>query len=379
MTDTIISYELWKIAAPAGRLIGDCTCHYRTLDVLFLRLTTDYGHQGWGFGESVSDGVFAKTAPWIAPMPGLESLRRSFSADAWPLLEGRNPFSIHLERPTLFSGDSPTSLSVRIALWDLMAKILDLPLYQLMGGKTGKNRVRAYGSGLDYHLSESEAVEVFQHFARQGFSAVKVKVGRPNVHDDLQRLNVVRQTVGAEVEIAIDANEAWNAEEAMKKIQFFQAEGLNLSYIEDPLPRDDIAGLAKLKSALEIDVVGHDYVTDPKVLRRYLESNALSRLRVSAEPDFALASFDLASEFGVPIIFGNSMFELSVHPAAALPNVDRMEFSNLDWNLIPKNPVRFENGYAIAPAVSGHGLDPDPEALVRYRLSDASPSPHAVP
>jgi L-alanine-DL-glutamate epimerase-like enolase superfamily enzyme len=307
-------------------------------------------------------------------MPALASLRQSFIADAWPALKGRSPFSINLERPKLFSDGSPTSLCIQIALWDLMAKILNLPLYQLLGGKPEKNRVRAYGSGLDYHLNEPEAMSVFQHFVRQGFTAVKVKVGRPNVHDDLRRLYVVRQTVGAEVEIAIDANEAWDAEEALKRVKFFQAEGLNLSYVEDPLARDDIDGLAKLKAAIDIDVVGHDYVMDHKIMRRYLERNALSRLRVSPDPDFALASSDLASEFGVPLIFGNSMFELSVHPAVALPNVDRMEFSNLDWNLIPKEPIRFENGYAIAPKMCGHGLDPDPDALARYDMPDASPS-----
>lgn len=378
MTETIVSFELWKIVAPAGRLIGDCTCHYRTLDVLFLCLTTDRGNQGWGFGESVSDGVFAKPAPWIAPMPALNILRQNFNANAWSLLKGRNPFSIALERPKLFSDSSPVSLSIRIALWDLMAKILNLPLYQLLGGRPEKNRVRAYGSGLDYHLSEPEAVEVFQDFVSQGFSAVKVKVGRTEMLDDLQRLNVVRQTVGADVEIAIDANEAWNVEEALKRINFFQSEGINLSYIEDPLPRDEIDGLAKLKSALDIDVVGHDYVMDHKVMRRFLESNALSRLRVSADADFALASCDLASEFGVPLIFGNSMFELSVHAATALPNVDRMEFSNLDWNLIPKSPIRFETGYGIAPALPGHGLDPDPDALIRYSMPDASSSSNTV-
>jgi L-alanine-DL-glutamate epimerase-like enolase superfamily enzyme len=309
-------------------------------------------------------------------MPALEDIRQSFIADAWPALKGRSPFSINLERPKLFSDGSPVSQSIRIAIWDLMAKIINLPLYQLLGGRPEKNRVRAYGSGLDYHLSEPEAVDVFQRFIRLGFVAVKVKVGRPDMRDDLRRLNVVRQSVGAGVEIAIDANEAWTVDEALKRVNFFQAEGLNLSYVEDPLPRDDIDGLARLKAALGIDVVGHDYVMEHKVMRRFLERKAISRLRVSADPDFALASSDLASEFGVPMIFGNSMFELSVHPAAAMPNVDRMEFSNLDWNLIPAVPVRFENGHALAPTVSGHGLDPDPDALLRFSMPNAASSPH---
>jgi L-alanine-DL-glutamate epimerase-like enolase superfamily enzyme len=120
-------------------------------------------------------------------------------------------------------------------------------------------------------------------------------------------------------------------------------------------------------------VVGHDYILNPRELRRFVERQALSRLRVAGDPDIALACADISAEFGVPLIFGNSLFELSVHAAIALPQVDRIEFSDLAWNLLPRSPVRFEDGYAIAPSQPGHGLDPDPEMLQRYSRPEASP------
>jgi L-alanine-DL-glutamate epimerase-like enolase superfamily enzyme len=373
MSITICAYQLWKIEVPTGRLIGDCTCHYDTLDVLVIRLETNQGHHGWGFGEAVSKGVFARSAPWILPMRSLDDIQREFDQEVWPVLQGKNPLAAKMRRPELFAGHSYLPMAVRIALWDLIAQTAELPLFQLMGGSADRNRVRAYGSGLDFHLSEGEAVDIFKNFVARGFKAVKVKVGHPDVRRDLRRLQAVRGAVGTEVEIAIDANEAWTCEEAIQRVELFQDEGIQLAYVEDPLPRTDVDGLARLNAAIELDVVGHDYILNPRELRRFVERQALSRLRVAGDPDIALACADISAEFGVPLIFGNSLFELSVHAAIALPQVDRIEFSDLAWNLLPRSPVRFEDGYAIAPSQPGHGLDPDPEMLQRYSRPEASP------
>lgn len=363
---------MWKLKLPTGRVIGDCTCHYEALDCLVLSLLTGQGLAGWGFGETVSSGVFTKPAPWITPMPSLAEIRENFEKDIWPALEGRNPFAVKMHRPDLFSSHTFISSAIRIALWDLMAKVADLPLYQFLGGDTDKNRVRAYASGLDFPLSDEEAAGIFKGFANRGFTAVKVKVGHPDRERDLRRLQLTREAVGEQVEIAIDANEAWACEEAVERIQFFQKEGVRLAYVEDPLPRTDLDGMVRLNAAVEVDIVGHDYIVDARELRRFVEKKAVNRLRVMGDLDHALACADIGTEFGVPLIFGNSMFELSVHAAAALPNVERIEFSDLAWNLLPRCPVQFENGYALVPSQPGHGLDPDPEMLDRYSHAEAS-------
>jgi L-alanine-DL-glutamate epimerase-like enolase superfamily enzyme len=366
MKECITDYELWKLEVPTGRVIGDCTCRYNALDVLAVCLKTSQGRCGWGFGDTVSAGVFAKPAPWIRPMPSLADIRQDFEQDFWPLLEGMTPFGLKMRRPKLFSGYSYSCLGVRIALWDLMAKVVEMPLYQFLGASPKQNRVRAYASGLDFPLSEEDAVALFRSFVHRGFNAVKVKVGHPDVERDLQRLRVVRECVGDAVDIAIDANEAWNCDEAVGRIQFLQQHGVRLAYVEDPLPRTDIEGLARLNATVDVDVVGHDYIVDPKELRRFAEHKAFSRLRVMGDFDYALACVDISADCGTPVIFGNSIFELSVHAAVALPQVDRIEFSDLAWNLLPQTPIRFEKGYAVAPDRPGLGLDPNPEMLHRF-------------
>ena len=373
MKEVITDYELWKMEMPTGRVIGDCCCHYSAIDLVAICLKTSHGHCGWGFGETVSAGVFTRPAPWVTPMPSLADLRRDFERDFWPSIEGRTPFGLKMQRPGLFSGYSYFCLGIRIALWDLMAKMVEMPLYQFLGASPDHNRVRAYASGLDFPLSEEEAVALFKDYIRRGFTAVKVKVGHPDVERDLQRLRAVRECVGDAVEIAVDANEAWSCDEAVRRIQYFEQHGIRLSYVEDPLPRNDMDGLVRLNATVDVDIVGHDYIVDAKELRRFAEHKAFSRLRVQADYDYALACADIAADCGTPLIFGNSLFELSIHAAVALPQVDRLEFSDLAWNLLPQNPIRFEKGYALAPDTPGHGLDPNPEMLHRFSKPEANP------
>jgi L-alanine-DL-glutamate epimerase-like enolase superfamily enzyme len=372
MRASLRGYELWKLKVPTGRVIGDCTCHYENLDLLAICLKTDAGHFGWGFGETVSDGVFTQPAPWIRSMAALAEIRHEFARSVWPLLENRSPFQLKSQRPRLLAVYPYLATAIRIALWDLAAQLAEMPLYEFLGGGSEKKKVQAYGSGLDYPLSDEAATAVFRNFVRLGFTTVKVKVGGPDVRRDVNRLQLVRQIVGKDVEIAIDANEAWDCNEAIRRISLFQTEGIRIAYVEDPLPRTDVEGMARLNASIEPDVVGHDYLTNSKELRRFLERKAFSRMRVNGDLDHAEACSDLAMEFRTPLIFGNSMFEMNVHPALALPQVDRVEFSDLAWNLLPRTPIRFEEGFALAPTEPGHGLAPRSEILEQWSHPEES-------
>jgi len=373
MRDAISSHELWRLEIPTGRVLGDCMCHFNAMDILVLCLKTVQGRSGWGFTQTMSKGSFTNSAPWVSPLPSLVQIQRDFASNFWPRLQGKNPVVLKMQRPNLFSGYGGMKQAIRIALWDLTAQIAEMPLYQFLGGSPDRNRVRAYGSGVDFPLPEKDAIDLFTSFARRGFTAVKVKVGSPDVMRDLRRLQVVREAVGDRVEIAIDANEAWTCEKAIKRIQFFEKEGVRLAYVEDPLPRNDIEGFARLTKEVEPDIVGQDYVVDdPIQVRRFMEHKSLDRLRASTDIDEAQAYAEIAAEFGVPLILGNTVFEFCVHAAVALPQTERIEFSDVGWNVLPRCPVRFENGYAIAPAQPGHGLEPDPEQLKRYSQPDVA-------
>ena len=336
MTVNIKKFEVYRLEVPSGRRFGDWTCWCETLDIISVNLETNQGHQGWGFGQTVSKGHFTVPAPYIVPMPSLVEMKADFERTVWPILQGRNPFSLILRRPAVFAAYTPMEQAIRTALWDLMAQSMDLPLYQLLGAKPEENRVLAYGSGLDFPLSEEEAVTVYRKFADMGLTAIKVKVGHPDPKRDLRRLQVIRETVGEKMEMAIDANEAWKCDEAIERIRFFQKEGVRLSYVEDPLRRDDVEGLTRLNATIDLDVVGHDYLAEPRELRHLVEQKAVSRVRVNGDIDYAIMCADIANDLGVRLIYGNSPFELGVQAAAAMPAFERIEFSDLGWNRLQR-------------------------------------------
>src|SRR6266852_5319615 len=89
-------------------------------------------------------------------------MRADFERTVWPVLTGRSPFALILHRPALFSAYTIVDQAIRMALWDLMAQSVELPLYQFLGALSQNNRVRAYGSGLDFHFSEEDAVAQYR-------------------------------------------------------------------------------------------------------------------------------------------------------------------------------------------------------------------------
>jgi len=358
----IRGYQLWRIDLPVGRAIGDNMCHYSNFTVLVLALDTDQEQRGWGFADLVTDGVFCKPAPWYRPMASLNEIRATFEKEYWPLLQGHSALEIK-NRPASFELDNDIiPIAIRSALWDLMGKELELPLYRLLGGTEKNNRVRAYGSPLGFHQADERVFEMHRGFVDRGMTAVKVKVGHDDPQWDLERLKLVREAVGPSVEINIDANIAWTARQTLERMDLFCQAGVELGYVEDPIPPDDIDGYRLLGQEMELDVVGHDYITQPEDCRPLLDVGGIQRLRFN-DLDQAIALSQLAEEYGLPMIGCNTLFEVGIHAAAALPNVERIEFADLGWNALPEHPVQVEDGFMFAPDRPGAGLDPKPELL----------------
>jgi L-alanine-DL-glutamate epimerase-like enolase superfamily enzyme len=357
----IDGFELNRLKMPAGRLIGDNNCAYDSFELTVVRLKTASGLVGWGYGELASHGRFDKAAWWIEPAASFQETVACFKADWWPLLQGRDPFETRLARRNHVTTLRPLDCAIRIALWDLMAKQVELPLYRMLGGFS--DRIKCYGSILDFPLSEDEAVSLAKHFVQTGFKLIKIKVGSPSVERDLQRLSAIRAAVGDHIELTADANNAWDARTTELRIGEFTKAGLRLGYIEDPIPYDRVDQYAALAGRLDIDVVGHDYLSTLGEMRALLGTGALNRVRCGADIDLILDIAELARERDLPLIFGNSIFEMNVHAACALPNVDRLEFSGLAWNELVDQPVRFEDGFAYPPQAPGHGLELKEDAL----------------
>ena len=162
--------------------------------------------------------------------------------------------------------------AVDIALWDLRAKLLGLPLFRLLG--PARDSVLVYGSG-GFTSSDVDAVaEQLGGWADQGFTAVKMKVGR-RPQEDLRRVRAAREAIGPNVALFVDANGAWSRKQALHEMERFAE--LGVTWMEEPVSSEDIAGLRLLRdrspAGMEISAGEYGYVLDD--FRRLLTADCL--------------------------------------------------------------------------------------------------------
>src|SRR5262249_10315599 len=130
-----------------------------------------------------------------------------------------------------------------IALWDILGQHAGVPLYRLLGG--ARDRIRAYGSGINAHLDGEPLVDQMRGFLDRGYRAVKIKVGPDGPEEDLERLGAVRKRVGSGVWLMLDANQKWTAGEAVRR-----ARGLARfapHWLEEPVLADDREGHRRVR------------------------------------------------------------------------------------------------------------------------------------
>lgn len=370
---TVESFRLTRFAFPRDRLIGDSQVRAENMYLGALELLAANGLVGTGFFGAL-----------FHPLPALAELTRLFETEFQPLFLGQDPFvyTTRLARPR---GGNIRALPYAIdeaidqAMWDLKAQALGMPLYRLLGGTHPK--VPAYASGLEFHLSDGEVMGLYGRAANLGFRAFKAKIGHPDPEWDLHRLGLIRKVVGPEATLMIDANEAWSPSEAVRRLHLYHRAGLEFLWIEDPCLRYDFDGLREIMRAVPFTLVNTGEYLGLSDKRRLLEARAVGILNIHGHLTHSLRAAWLAGEHGLPVSIGNTNFEIGVHLAAALPGGPWLEYSFPNWNELIEAPVRFENGYACAPEVPGHGLRLSEKARTHYAqpevldLSGQTPPP----
>ena len=357
---TIESFAITRFAFRRDRVIGDSQVGVDVCNVAVLELVDGDGRVGTGWLLNLFNAL-----------PDKSELERVFRTEALPGLVDQNPAALihRIARPR---GGNQRALphgfgeAIDQALWDLAAQQAGLPLYRYLGGSDP--RVRAYASGLDFHLSDAHYVEFFAQARALGFEAFKIKIGHPDLAWDLHRLRLLKEAVGPHPIIMVDANEAWTPKQAIRALHAYKDAGHDILWIEDPCLRDDFEGLRQVGEAVPFTHLNTGEYLDLSGKRRLIEARAVDFLNVHGKVSDVLRAAWLAAEYGVRITLGNTFLEVGVHIAAALPEADWLEYSFQNYNHLAATPVRFEHGYAVAPDVPGHGL----------RLSDAARRDHAV-
>jgi L-alanine-DL-glutamate epimerase-like enolase superfamily enzyme len=344
----IQAFELTRFQFPRDRTVGDSQVRSDVVNVAALQLIDEQGRRGLGFAQTL-----------FVPLPDQVEIERVFADEVWPSLEGMLPLSLvhRVHRPR--GGNQrlvslPFHEAVQVALWDLAAKQVGMPLHTLLGSR--RDRVRAYASGLDFHLSDEAFVELFGQADAMGYDAFKIKVGHPEFERDLHRLALLRKTVRRNARIMIDANEAWGAKEAIAKVHAIRDAGYDLLWVEDPILRRDFDGLKLLRAAVPFTLINSGEYLDVAGKRELLLAGATDMLNVHGQVTDVMRIGWLAAEMGVPVSLGNTFLEVGVHMACALPEVEWLEYSFQNFDHLVQRTIEIKDGWATAPDEPGHGL-----------------------
>jgi L-alanine-DL-glutamate epimerase-like enolase superfamily enzyme len=358
-------FHITRFQFPRDRVIGDSQVRADAVNVAALELVAEDGNIGLGFIQSL-----------FHPLPSRDELVRVFEEEAWPGLSGQYPAGLihRIDRPRggnrrAFS--QPFTEALQVALWDLAAKQVGLPLHTFLGSR--RERVRAYASGLDYHLTDSEFEALFARADALGYNAFKIKVGHPDFDRDLARLKLLVKTVRKGAKIMIDANEAWSAKEAAVKLGVIRDAGYDILWVEDPVLRDDFDGMRMLRAATPWTMLNSGEYLDVAGKRQLLLAHAADLLNVHGFVTDVMRIGWLAAALGVPVTVGNTFLEFGVHMACALPEVEWLEYSFQNLDHLVERPMEIRDGWIYAPDAPGHGLVVSETARRNWARSDVLP------
>jgi D-galactarolactone cycloisomerase len=297
-----------------------------------------------------------------------------------PRIKGENPFFVeriwdrmyHHNRKPVAKGEYIRAMgAVDIAIWDIIGKALNLPAYKVLGACNDKIRVYAAGGYYEEGKGLRELAKEMEQYVAEGFRAVKMKIGGEPMKFDAERVRAVRDAVGPDVDIMIDANNAWNAYDAIKFGRM--VEKYDPYWFEEPVEPDDFAGCAEVKKALDIPVVAGENEFTRWGARDLIQANSADILNLDTVVAGGITEYRkiaaLASAFHIPVApHGNP--HMAVHLLASVPNTLVMETYpavESQFNLaLPLFPVK--NGYIVPPEKPGIGIDPDPEMVRKYKV-----------
>jgi L-alanine-DL-glutamate epimerase-like enolase superfamily enzyme len=255
-----------------------------------------------------------------------------------------------------------------VAVWDAAGKTLGQPLQRLLGGY--RDRLPTYASdSLWYSLSPDELAASARRHADAGFGAVKLRLGREATPElEARRVRAVREAVGPDVRIMVDATESWSLAQARRAGRVLQDAGI--AWLEDPIHHLDVAGLAELRRRLEVPIAAGEHLYHLDAFRTLLEAQAVDVLildlaRVGGvTPWRKIAALAHAHRIAV---CGHVVPEIQVHLLCAIPNGHLVEYVPRSAGILTSMP-RLERGELVAPDAPGLGLELDDAAVRRYEV-----------
>jgi L-alanine-DL-glutamate epimerase-like enolase superfamily enzyme len=332
---------------------GDIT-HF---ELVTARLRAGDGTEGLGYTYTVGAGGAA--------------IRALIARDLAPLLVGADETRIEALWQRMWwrlhyvgrGGPASFAISaVDVALWDLRARRHGLPLWRLLGGH--EPRVAAYAGGIDLQFPLERLLRQTEASLQRGFRAIKMKVGRPRLSEDLERVAALRQLLGPGTPLMVDANMRWSVDEAIRASRALAAH--DVYWLEEPTLPDDVAGHVRILRDGALPIAAGENLHTLAEFERLIDGGGVS----FPEPDVSncggvtvwLKVAHLAEARNLPVT-SHGVHDLHVHLLAAVPNASYLEVHGFGLERFMAAPLAIRDGVAEAPDRPGHGVTLDWKAL----------------
>ena len=255
--------------------------------------------------------------------------------------------------------------AVDIALWDLRGVREGEPLWRLLGGYSGS--ARAYAGGIDLQLSLEELLAQTQANLDAGFRAIKIKVGRERLREDVERVLEVRALIGPDIPLMVDANMRWTVETAIRAARAFREH--DVYWLEEPTIPEDFRGHGRIAREGGLPLAAGENFRSIYEFQHLLAEQAVD----FPEPDVSniggitpwMRVAQMAHAHNLPVT-SHGVHELHLHLLAAIPNPSLMEVHSFGLERFMFDPPRLQEGIMYAGEAPGHGVRLNMDALAEF-------------
>jgi L-alanine-DL-glutamate epimerase-like enolase superfamily enzyme len=360
--------ESFLLQTPIRREIADSMQSFSFIEFAGVRVHTDEDVMGTGYTLTVGAGGSV--------------IKNALDTLLVPEIIGCDPYNVKEIWWRLYYGKSHwvgragvttmAQAAIDVALWDIIAKKAGRPLWQVLGGCKPED-IPIYNTDAGWlNHSEAELKDEMLKLLDEGYTALKMKVGKPDPQEDYRRVQAVRQAVGNDVILMVDVNQKWDlmtAEVWGKKLEDF-----NLTWLEEPLHPDDVRAHRLLREKISIPIALGEHVYTTQAFRDYIEQSAVDLIQVDVTrvggitPWMEVAA--MANVYGLRVCpHAGDMTQVHQHLVKAIPNSWYLEVVPVWTEDLFKHQARFDRGMSRTPTAPGASTDFNDAAYEKHRVA----------
>lgn len=319
---------------------------------------TGYTYTGGRGGRAILAMIEADLAPMVAGLDADQVEQVNTSMEDHVHYVGRGGISAF------------AIAAIDIALWDLRCRGRQEPLWRVVGGTS--RHARAYHGGIDLGFEMERLLDNVRGYVKRGLSAVKIKVGRPDLDEDVERVAAVRDLIGPEAALMVDANYGMTVDQAIEAATRFAP--FDLTWFEEPIIPDHFDGYAEIAAATEVPLAMGENLHTAHEFRAACERSRLSYLQPDASNCGGITGWleaaAIAKRHAISVC-SHGMQELHVSLVASQPHAGWVEMHSFPIERYTLSPVAIDDDRVAAPDEPGIGVSFDWDRLAPYEITRA--------